>query len=105
MPIFVSWARQFGKRRALDLVASQIAELGKRSEIAAAEREARLKGNHGRIASGGWCAPPEPLYDLLDLPVIGVKRGGIDYPMLNANGTVAVAPRSYDSIKMESLWT
>jgi hypothetical protein len=41
------------------------------------------------VASGGWCAPSETVYDtfsvesrdgLLDLPSIGVSRGGIQYP-------------------------
>lgn len=41
------------------------------------------------VASGGWCAPSEPMYDLfsvesrdglLDLPSVGVSRGGVMYP-------------------------
>lgn len=41
------------------------------------------------VASGGWCAPSETLYDafsiesrdgLLDLPSIGVTRGGVSFP-------------------------
>lgn len=47
--------------------------------------ESRLPGN-SLVASGGWCAPSETLYDLLEmesrdgifsLPEVGVTRGGI----------------------------
>lgn len=47
--------------------------------------ETRLPGN-SLVASGGWCAPSETLYDLLELesrdgifsiPEFGMKRGGI----------------------------
>ena len=51
--------------------------------------ETRLPGN-SLVASGGWCAPSETLYDLYDmgesreglisLPEVGVTRGGISFP-------------------------
>lgn len=50
-----------------------------------ATQETRLPGN-SLVASGGWCAPSETLYDLLEmesrdgifsLPEVGVTRGGI----------------------------
>lgn len=50
-----------------------------------ASSEKRLKGN-SLVAAGGWCAPSETLYDLLeletrdglfDLPEVGFARGGI----------------------------
>jgi len=52
-----------------------------------AGREARLPGN-SLVASGGWCAPSETLYDLcagettegiLSVPEVNVARGGIKY--------------------------
>ena len=53
-----------------------------------AGREARLTGN-SLVAAGGWCAPSETLYDLLDngestdglidIPEIGITRGGINF--------------------------
>lgn len=53
----------------------------------AAAREGRLKGG-SLVAAGGWCAPSETLYGLtsaetldglIDLPTVGVNRGGINY--------------------------
>lgn len=50
-----------------------------------ATSEKRLQGN-SLVASGGWCAPSETLYDLLEiesrdglfsLPEVGITRGGI----------------------------
>ena len=32
------------------------------------------------VAAGGWCAPPQASYGLLDLPEIQIKRGGIKWP-------------------------
>lgn len=55
--------------------------------LRAASRESRLTGG-SLVASGGWCAPSENLYGMcanetldgiLDLPTIGVTRGGINY--------------------------
>lgn len=52
-----------------------------------AARESRL-GEGGLVAAGGWCAPSETLYGLtsmetldgiIDLPTIGVDRGGINF--------------------------
>ena len=53
--------------------------------VAAAGQESRLPGG-SLTAAGGWCSPSETLYDLcqyetvqgiLDLPEIGIPRGGI----------------------------
>lgn len=57
--------------------------------------------NHGNaqslVAAGGWCAPNEILYDFfniagmprtIDLPTIGVTRGGIQFPVSPAIGDV-----------------
>lgn len=57
------------------------------SVISRAVDESRLPGG-GLVAAGGWCAPSETLYDLLELesrdgmlslPEIGVARGGISF--------------------------
>src|SRR5699024_7465080 len=53
--------------------------------LARAASETRLQGN-SLVAAGGWCAPSETLYDLLELesrdgifslPEVGIARGGI----------------------------
>lgn len=75
MRLFRFWPRQWGKRRALDLVATEIAELEQRSEAAA---DAREPFRH-LVASGGWIAPATVDYGLLDLPEIGVRRGGFNF--------------------------
>jgi len=55
--------------------------------ISRAVDESRLVGG-GLVASGGWCAPSETLYDLLELesrdgmlslPEVGIARGGISF--------------------------
>lgn len=55
--------------------------------LEAASKESRLSGG-SLVAAGGWCAPSETLYGLLspetldgiiDLPTVGVNRGGINY--------------------------
>lgn len=52
-----------------------------------AARESRLPGG-SLVAAGGWCAPSETLYDLcvtesldglIDLPEVGITRGGIRF--------------------------
>jgi hypothetical protein len=57
------------------------------SKVMAAAKEKRLPGG-SLLAAGGWCAPSENLYDLcdgettdglIDLPEIGVSRGGIRF--------------------------
>lgn len=57
------------------------------SVIARAVDESRLPQG-SLVASGGWCAPSETLYDLLELesrdgmlsiPEVGIARGGIQY--------------------------
>lgn len=59
--------------------------------ISRAVDESRLVGANGAtglVASGGWCAPSETLYDLLELesrdgmlslPEVGIARGGISF--------------------------
>lgn len=55
--------------------------------ISRAVDESRLPGG-GLVAAGGWCAPSETLYDLLELesrdgllslPEVGIARGGISF--------------------------
>ena len=55
--------------------------------LSAAAKESRLSGG-SLVAAGGWCAPSETLYGLtsmetldgiIDLPTIGVDRGGINF--------------------------
>lgn len=55
--------------------------------LARATDETRLTGN-SLVAAGGWCAPSETIYDLMemesrdglyDLPTVGVTRGGINH--------------------------
>lgn len=55
--------------------------------LTAASKESRLSGG-SLVAAGGWCAPSETLYGLtsmetldgiIDLPTIGVDRGGINF--------------------------
>lgn len=55
--------------------------------FAAAIDQTRLKGG-SLIASGGWCAPSETMYDMVEtetrdgmfsLPEVGVRRGGIRF--------------------------
>lgn len=57
------------------------------SLLQAAAKETRLSGG-SLVAAGGWCAPSETLYGLtpmetldgiIDLPTVGVDRGGINY--------------------------
>lgn len=57
------------------------------------------------VAAGGWCAPSLPLYDLfniaaadgmIDLPTVGVTRGGIRFP---------VSPMLSDVLGNVWLWT
>lgn len=57
-----------------------------RDIVERAVSEKRLKGG-SLVASGGWCAPSETLYDLVelesrdglfDLPEVGIARGGIN---------------------------
>lgn len=60
-------------------------------EVITAAVDSQLKGRDAEalVASGGWCAPSETMYDLFsvesrdalfDLPMIGVSRGGIQFP-------------------------
>ena len=60
-------------------------------EVITAAVESKLKGSDAAalVASGGWCAPSETMYEqfgvesrdgLLDLPTVGVSRGGLQVP-------------------------
>src|SRR5690606_1060125 len=64
-------------------------DLGDLMKLAVEERLTASTNAATLVAAGGWCAPSEPLYDLftvasrdglLDLPTIGVSRGGVLYP-------------------------
>jgi hypothetical protein len=64
-----------------------------------AAKEARLPGG-SLIASGGWCAPSETLYDfcsletvtgILSLPEVTVRRGGINFTKGPDYGTLAAS--------------
>lgn len=56
------------------------------------------QGGDALVAGGGWCAPNEILYNffniaeapsgLIDLPTVGVTRGGIQFPVSPAIGDV-----------------
>lgn len=70
------------------------------SAIIAAAVDAELKGKDAQalVASGGWCAPSETMYDLfsvesrdglLDLPTVGIARGGMQVPAYLGLGDVA----------------
>lgn len=59
----------------------------------------------GLVAAGGWCAPSDRLWDffsiedtggLLDLPTVGVNRGGLEWP---------VSPSIGDVFNVPWLWT
>lgn len=66
--------------------------------------ETRLKSDKGAgnlVAAGGWCAPSQVTYeylglaeagDLLDLPELGISRGGVRFPIQPDFGTVFNAP-------------
>jgi len=63
------------------------ANVGDSHVLERAAQESRLQGG-SLVAAGGWCAPSETLYDLveleaadglLDLPEIQVRRGGIRF--------------------------
>lgn len=68
-------------------------------EVLEAWREmVQAHGNAGAlVAAGGWCAPNEIMYDffniagtprMIDLPTIGVTRGGLQWPVSPAIGDV-----------------
>lgn len=68
-----------------DLIISSSDPLHVESVLKNATSESRLPGN-SLVASGGWCAPSEVIYDLLELesrdgifslPEVGITRGGI----------------------------
>lgn len=61
------------------------------NEVITAAVDAQLRGKNASalVASGGWCTPSQVMYDLfsvesrdglLDLPTVGIERGGIQVP-------------------------
>lgn len=58
----------------------------------------KAENQRALVAGGGWCAPSQIMYDffniadasdgLIDLPTVGVQRGGIRYPTSPAIGDV-----------------
>jgi len=97
VPRFFFGGRQFGRRRALDLVASEIADLQQRSEKPPAVDPVMDRLHQAMTVSGGWCAPVEPLWAPLDLPDLSVKRGGIEF------SPCPTPDKSW--LVMESSWT
>lgn len=72
------WPRQWGKRRALDLVRRELEDLEKRSQEAAEARKPRDPYYETMMqAIGAWCAPDGADYKLVDLPTVGIQQGGI----------------------------
>lgn len=68
-----------------DLIISSSDPIHTEDVLRRATSESRLPGN-SLVASGGWCAPSEVVYDLLELesrdgifslPEVGISRGGI----------------------------
>jgi hypothetical protein len=69
----------------------QIGERDDADEIIKAAVDSVLAGKDAQalVASGGWCAPSENMYDLfsiegrdglIDLPTVGITRGGVNVP-------------------------
>lgn len=66
--------------------------------------ESRLKSEQGEgslVAAGGWCAPSEIIYDYLgipdaqdlyDMPELGIRRGGIRFPIQPDFGSLFQSP-------------
>lgn len=61
------------------------------------EEDPRARSAEALVAGGGWCAPSEVRYDffnvaglprMIDLPTVGVSRGGIRFPVSPAIGDV-----------------
>jgi hypothetical protein len=78
--------------------------------IVAAAVASQLSGQDAQslVASGGWCAPSENMYDLfnvesrdglLDLPTVGVARGGTNVPAYIGVGDIDGALWSWDETK------
>lgn len=85
--------RQFPESMILDEDASS-AQIEK--ALSLVTDESRLEGG-SLVAAGGWCAPSEVVYDylgipnaadLIDLPELGIRRGGIRFPIQPDFGTV-----------------
>jgi hypothetical protein len=68
------------------------------------------------VAGGGWCAPSELTYNffniatsdgLIDLPTVGISRGGIKYPVSPSMADVQLAPfvSGFSNASVPWLWT
>lgn len=76
------------RRQPEDLVGWQVAELAARdaAERALLTPQSMEQGTswaqpwRDHVQSGGWCAPSETIYGLLELPEVRVQRGGITFP-------------------------
>ena len=71
-------------------------------EVITAAVDSKLSGVNAKalVASGGWCTPSETVYDLfsiesrdglIDLPTIGISRGGVQMPSFIGLDAVASA--------------
>lgn len=78
---------QFSRNFSRDLIIDSTDQEHVDSVMSRAVDQTRLQGG-GLLASGGWCAPSETMYDLLELetlsgmlslPEVQVSRGGIRY--------------------------
>lgn len=99
--------------------------LGENSDPATVEDTLRRLTDPGvLVAAGGWCAPSEIRYDffnvacqartsLLDLPTIGIDRGGIRWPtspsmadvFTNPTAFVPFSSQTFNATSMPWLWT
>jgi hypothetical protein len=96
MRLYFFGGRQHGRKRALDLVAGQIAELQQRSETAAKKRK---QAAHQPL-QGSWVSPAEVDYSLADhvFPPYLRPEDCLYLP------SMSVKRRSVDDLKMEARW-
>lgn len=65
------------KREPLDLVGAELAAAAERAAAAPDPNHWSAWSQPEEVAAGGWCAPSEVIYGLMDLPTVSVQRGGI----------------------------
>jgi hypothetical protein len=76
----------------------------------------RPEAQDALVAGGGWCAPSEIRYDffnvactdgLIDLPTVGINRGGIQFPTSPSLADVQLAPfvSGFSNASVPWLWT
>jgi len=79
--------------------------------MAFAADEKRLSGG-SLVAAGGWCAPSETIYDLVetetrtglyDLPTIGVTRGGINHTQGPSFGDLFAAIKGFSYTEAQDI--